>query len=408
MPAPIQAWLNAILLIVLCFALPYGLHLERELRASSKALTKPDPEVSTSPTPSALPDADADAEPDTAEPRAVSVPPSPEATLLEEARRRAAADPAEAMVWLQEQTPDAARLQAMLEVVALWASEDAESALLWLESNAHGLARSETLKNGVTLWSEADPLSAAAWIDGMASDGSKDIAAAALAESWGQQDPIRAAAWVESIPAGPSRRAAANALLNAWSAQDPVSAADWAAREALQGSTEALEHCLSRISERDPVTAEGLLRNYFETFPQAPLLESYLQSFTRTDPARAAKWLDTLSADDPLKNEAASRTLLQEWSRNDSVAASVWLSKQAPGPQRDAAIIGFVQSIKTYAPEAAVTWSNAMTDPQARMRNLAESLESWSANDPLAAAAWLQAAELEPDLRKELSWVIQQ
>jgi hypothetical protein len=92
------------------------------------------------------------------------------------------------MGWLQEQDPGAPRLQAMLEVVALWASKDAEGALLWLESNARGIARSETLKNGVTLWSGQDPAAAAAWIDGMASDGSKDVAAAALAKTWGRAE----------------------------------------------------------------------------------------------------------------------------------------------------------------------------------------------------------------------------
>ena len=99
--------------------------------------------------------------------------------------------------------------------------------------------------------------------------------------------------------------------------------------------------------------------------------------------------------------------LLREWAQNDSVEASVWLSEQAPGPQRDAAINGFVQSIQAHAPEAATTWSNVINDPEARIRNLAESLELWNASDPAAATAWLQEAELEPDLRRELSLLIQ-
>jgi hypothetical protein len=413
MPAKSNTYLAAALLLILCLGIPYGLHVEEQLREILRLSQLPAPQEEAPAAPVSLTPAEPEANPEpeieaekSARP-SLSAPNSYLESLLEEARTRAALDPTDAMAWLQEQDPGAPRLQAMLEVVALWASKDAEGALLWLESNAHGLARSETLKNGVTLWSEKDPVSAASWIDGMANDGSKDLAAATLAESWGQRDPASAATWVESIATGPSRLAAATALLDSWSQKDPTAAADWAAREALLGSTQPLEHCLNRISQTDPTTAEALLRSYRKTFPQAPLLESYVQTLARNDPARAANWFDNLPEGDPLKNDAASQALLQEWTRSDSVAASVWLSEKTPGPQRDAAINGFVQSIKAHAPEAAATWSNAMSDPEARVRNLAQSLESWSERDPSAAAAWLQEAELEPDLRRELSWVIE-
>jgi len=407
-------WLAIAFLLFLCVAIPYGLHLEQQLRELLR-LSQPSsphalylPEIPNN-TPT-KPEATLEAEPQTASKLparpAISAPNSYLESLLYEARRRAELDPSDAMGWLQEQDPGAPRLQAMLEVVALWASKDAEGALLWLESNARGLARSETLKNGVTLWSEQDPAAAAAWIDGMASDGSKDVAAAALAAGWGAQDPANAAQWIETIPLGPSRLVAAQALLDAWSNADPQAATEWAAQEALLGSSEALEHCISKITENDPITAEGLLRTYLNTFPDAPLLETYVASLARHDPTRAAAWLNDLPEGDPLKNNAASETLLHEWTRTDSVAASTWLSEQAPGPQRDAAIEGFVQSIQAHSPEAATLWSNAISKPEARIRKLAESLESWKASDPDAAAAWIQTAELEPDLRKELNLLI--
>ncbi|NCG08171.1 MAG: hypothetical protein GWO81_01150 [Verrucomicrobia bacterium] len=405
MPPSLHAWLNATLLIALCFGLPYGLHLERHMR-ENRAAQSSSPAVENAKETSALPEVAS--EPETPErPDSVALPPSLTETLLEEARRRATLDPAEAMAWLQEQDFGAPRLQAMLEVVALWAAEDAESTLLWLESNARGLARSETLKNGVALWSEQDPLAAATWIEGMASDGSKDIAAAALAKTWGAQDSPAAAQWIESIPIGPTRDAATQALLESWTVGDPYVAADWAAAQTLLGSSAPLEFCLAKLSETDPTSAETLVRSYLKTFPQAPLLEAYVESLARTDPNLAAEWYDNLPDDDPLKNSTASEVLLREWAHNDSVEASVWLSEQAPGPQRDAAINGFVQSIQAHAPEAATTWSNAINEPDVRIRNLAESLELWNASDPTAATAWLEEADLEPDLRRELSLLIQ-
>jgi hypothetical protein len=407
-------WLALAFLLFLCLAIPYGLHLEQQLRellrlsqpSSPQALHLPEISNNTPPESEAATEPETQTDPETPERPVISAPNSYLESLLNEARRRAELDPSDAMGWLQEQDPGAPRLQAMLEVVALWASKDAEGALLWLESNAQGLARSETLKNGVTLWSAQDPAAAAAWIDGMASDGSKDVAAAALAEAWGTQDPTTTAAWIETIPLGPSRLAATQALLDTWSSADPYAATEWAAREALLGSSDALEQCLSKITESDPATAEGLVRTYLKTFPDAPLLEAYVTSLTRNDPTRAAEWLSDLPEGDPLKNNAATETLLYEWTRTDSVAASTWLSEQAPGPQRDAAIKGFIESIQAHAPDAATLWSDAISEPEARIRNLAESLESWHASDPDAAAAWIQSAELEPDLRKELNLLI--
>lgn len=398
-------WLAIAFLLFLCVAIPYGLHLEQQLRELLRRSQPPAPQALYLPEiPKNTPtESEPQSDSELPERPAISAPNSYLESLLNEARRRAELDPSDAMGWLQEQDPGAPRMQAMLEVVALWASKDAEGALLWLESNAQGLARSETLKNGVTLWSAQDPAAAAAWIDGMASDGSKDVAAAALAEAWGTQDPATAAQWIEGIPLGPSRLVAAQALLDAWSSADPQAATAWAAQEALLGSSEALEHCLSKITESDPATAEGLVRSYLNTFPDAPLLEAYVTSLARNDPTRAAAWLSDLPVGDPLKNNAATETLLHEWTRTDSVAASTWLSEQAPGPQRDAAIKGFIQSIQAHAPEAATLWSNAISEPDARIRNLAESLELWHASDPNAAAEWIQTTELEPDLRRELN-----
>jgi hypothetical protein len=408
MSASFKAWLNATVLIVLCFALPYGFHIERQMREMRLTQAQAKTEAPTPPDVSPEAEPETNPAPETAERPNILAPPSATESLLEEARRRAATDPAGAMAWLQEQNFGAPRLQAMLEVVALWAAQDAEGTLLWLESNARGIARSETLKNGVALWSEADPLAAAAWIEGMASDGSKDIAAAALAKTWGAQNAPAAAQWIETVPPGPSREAATEALLNTWSKTDPETATQWSAEQSLLGSSTPFEFCLAKITETDPATAEALLRTYQPSFPQAPLLEAYVESLARTDPTRAAQWYDTLPDSDPLKNNAAAEVLLREWARNDSVEASVWLSEQASGPQRDAAIKGFVKSIQAHAPEAATTWSNAINDPETRIRNLAESLELWNASDPGAAAAWLLEADLEPDLRKELSFLMTQ
>ena len=412
MAAAIKILLTVVLLLILCLGLPYFIHLEQAMRTIRKSQIEASPEKTNDadtaePETKVLSTAVMDTELNLTERPSLALPLSPAESLLDEARRRAELDPAHAMNWLQEQNPSASRLQAMLEVVALWASRDAESTLLWLESNARGIARRETLNNGVTLWGETDPQAAAEWIRGMVNDGSKDVAAAALARSWGTQDAPATASWIEGISAGPTRTAAAQALLETWVTSNPVAAAEWAAQLTHSESSKALEYCIAKLAETDPSTAEALLRTYQPALPQAPLLEAYIQSLAQRDPALAAVWHAELAANDPLKTKAGANILLREWALSDSVAASTWLSDQGPGPYRDAAITGFVQSIQKHAPDAATLWSNAIDEPLKRVRYLAESLESWNTYDSKAAKVWLQEAELEPDLRSELSRLIQ-
>ena len=94
---------------------------------------------------------------------------------------------------------------------------------------------------------------------------------------------------------------------------------------------------------------------------------------------------------------------MQEWSRSDSVAASIWLDEAAPGAQRDAAIIGFTTTMLQFDPEAAVAWSNTISAPEQRLTQLNRAIQSWAYRQPNQALDWLQQAALEPDLRRVLA-----
>ena len=401
------SFLAAITLLALSFGLPYSLHIKRQLQEMGTAIGN----LKALDTNASLDTSSTEVElmPKPAKRSPVITPPLSDAErLLREARERAAINPEEAMRWLQDKEASAIRLQAMLEVVATWATQDAEGTLLWLESNAQGLARIKTLQNGVTLWSEKDPIAAADWIGGMADDGSKTTAATALAANWGTSDPHGAAQWIFNMPQGPTREDASKALIDSWIITNPAEAAEWAALQSEQvGNDDALKHCIQEITKNDLDTAEKLLRLYQSAYPEALLLESYIQSRAKIDPNQTSQWLNELPEDDLLNTSRASKALLLEWTRSDSVAASTWLNKQPAGPRRDAAIEGFVESIQSYDADAATAWSNVISNPDQRIRSLALSIEYWSQNDPQAAAKWVQETNLSPELRNDLNRIIQ-
>jgi len=327
--------------------------------------------------------------------------------FVAEARRRAQEDPEAAMLWVQSQAEGQQRLRAMLQVVAVWAAADSEDALLWLESNAQGLARMEALYSGMELWGKEDPISAAQWIEGMASDGSKETAVKALVTNWVRDYPEEAALWVAEMPDGPVRDEAASAMVRSWAEDDPVAASVWAIREAEStGNRQPLSAAVEQFAKLRPGEAERFVRELYSANSAREPVETFIRSLAEEDPLRAARWLGDLSADDPLAAPENARVLLKEWSRTDSVSASAWIAEKAPGPERDAAIVGFAESMTAYEPAAAAAWTNAISDPVLRVEKLGATVEAWAARTPDAALEWLGTAELEPALREHLADLI--
>ena len=327
--------------------------------------------------------------------------------FLSEARRRAREDPEAAMAWLQTEAAGKDRLRGMLEVVALWAAEDAENALLWLESNAQGLARIETLHSGIELWSQQDPVAAANWIDGMVNDGSKLSAARTLAANWGNRNPEDASKWVSQLPYGNLRSSTAEALIESWATADPKAAAIWAFSEAeFNGDVELFNQSIQYYTEADPEEAGQLLRAVTEAHEAPGSVDAYVHTLAQQDPVEAINWQIELSPDDPLNKPENLETILQEWGRTDSVAASAWLSKAPPGPQRDAAIVGFTTTISEFDPEIAVAWSNSISDPNKRIEILSRSIQNWAETQPEQAREWINTTEMESDLQNSLIEVI--
>lgn len=335
---------------------------------------------------------------------AEETPSTAEDPFIAETRARASTDPEGAMNWLQNEVSSTDRLRGMLEVVALWAAQDSESALLWLESNAQGLARHEMIHSGMELWSQQDPSAAATWIEGMANDGSKSTAAQTLAANWARTNQQAAANWLNQLPSGTIRNEAANAYAAAVMETDPLAAADWAIHESVQqGNPDLLVASITAFTRTDPIAAERYIRSLTQPNIAEEALTTHIQTLAGESPMEAANWIASLSPTDPLYNHNLHTTLMREWSQSDSVMASTWLADTRDGPARDAAIIGFAETMIDYEPEAVAAWTNTINDPKTRVNWLTHAVQSWARMDPVETLRWIQAAELDPALRAKLA-----
>ncbi len=222
--------------------------------------------------------------------------------------------------------------------------------------------------------------------------------------NWAATQPEAAQQWVEQLPPGSIRNAAAAEFAQAAITQNPEAIADWAFKESTyQGNRELFVESIRNFTELDPEASASYLRDIQASIDTPEAIEAYLHTRTQQSPLETMNWLAFQATDDPLNQPEHTQIVMEEWSRSDSVAASAWLSQQSDGPRRDAAIAGFAETMIDYEPEAVAEWVNTLSNPEARVTALENSIQYWARSQPHQALNWVKTAELEADLRTALA-----
>ncbi|MBG69207.1 MAG: hypothetical protein CMN06_03625 [Roseibacillus sp.] len=127
------------------------------------------------------------------------------------------------------------------------------------------------------------------------------------------------------------------------------------------------------------------------------------------DPARAAAWLadpENALLRQPWMSAILSRTVAEQWARQDPDAALAWAST-LEAEQRSGAYAGIINNIMASDPQRAAELAMSL-DEYDRPKLLGQIAESWAARDPAEAVAWansLSEGEREGSLQEALgSW----
>jgi hypothetical protein len=75
----------------------------------------------------------------------------------------------------------------------------------------------------------------------------------------------------------------------------------------------------------------------------------------------------------------------------------------APGEDRDHAVSAFASIHARDAPLSALAWAETITDENLRTDATIDSVTKLGRRDPAAAAAWLEASDLAPELKVEIA-----
>jgi hypothetical protein len=311
-----------------------------------------------------------------------------------------------------------------------------QSVMTWLGTVATGQTLANKVGDIVKAMVQADPERARSYVDGMDPGAARLRAINAMADSLVREDPAAAIDFFNSLDFKDERRRALSGLSWELAQNDPELAKEFMRASEDPLVERALVHQLARsLSEQDRDSAldwagqikdssarENALRNIVSDWvvgdPQAAfdyigdledenkpsLYQNALNNFVREDPAEAVLWLEQLTGDGVLGDQAARsyQQAANAYVRHDPMAASEWIASLEAGENRDGAVSSLVQQIHQEDPEAGFRWAATMDDAQRRGRGLEQSVRTWAELDPDGAREAIEAAQIEAAEKEKL------
>lgn len=268
-----------------------------------------------------------------------------------------------------------------------------------------------------------------------------------------------------AVPAGTARENAVRALTDAWVRMDPAAALAWAQQLADPADrSPAVETALRDLAERDPLRAVDLALKSMTGGALERTLSRALQQLTTTDPDAAARliallppgdmqtysavnvarvlaersvesalaWINSLPIE--LTQWIVRNNVLTTWAQKDLLAAARYVADMPPGggldfaaghmgtlmavnprdailwaeslprTARDAALISIASAWAQREPAEAVRWAVTLQGEPLRTNAIGGAYSYWQMLDHTAAGAWLQKADLPPDLKAKIGY----
>lgn len=218
-------------------------------------------------------------------------------------------------------------------------------------------------------WAETDPLAAMAYSDKMGMAGM--FAKPTILQGWASTDPENAAKYFSEHPrefammgmgpmgGGRNGGSGASVIAAEWAKSNPEAALAWA--QTLKGN------------DKDQA------------------MTSVVRELSMTNPQKAVQLAATMEGD---AKTSAYESIAGQWGAKNFSEAEAWI-KSLPADQQDAAMASAIRSLANQDPQAASTKIASMADGDAKNRAIGEVVDTWSREDPKAAAAWLSSQSTE-------------
>ncbi len=251
-----------------------------------------------------------------------------------------------------------------------WGALDGEATVDFIMGN-HSVAKVPALSQAFAGWASKDPNAAKAWIEAKLKPAERLLYNWALVDGWARHDPDAATEYVLS-----NRRSAGMAGMDRFARsialeqvrRDPAMAAEWASK-----------------------LPEGSMKN--------TAMDEIALRWSRVSPAAAADWTASVANQGTMKRSI--NVALTEWSRMDSVSAGKYLAAMPESTARDHAIAAHVRVLASEDLKAITAWAQLINDSALREEGLLQIANEWASRNPDELLAWLPGSGLSESARQK-------
>ncbi len=290
---------------------------------------------------------------------------------------------------------------------------------------AHELGRTDREKaawvtNAMQQWADRDPAAAWQWLRRLSSDRMQDLAGGELASvvlgAMATRDPQMVIAHLDDLLRNGNTSESvstpvavhvglaalvengqidrAKSVVDAW-AKDPRSLALEAA---------AFETVATSLAKTQPRESGDWLRSLPATEERNAAFASFVAAWAQHDPSAALRWAETLSPAEG--QQAALRRTVSDWIEEYPNQISTWLgdylARMPSGASADNLIETVINNSPTLrtAPQAALQWTNLISDATKRIDYHERIALRWSEQDAAAALDFVTKSTVIPASRK--------
>lgn len=312
----------------------------------------------------------------------------------------ASSQPEAAAKWAMDHLSGPLAEEVYGSIAAEWAANNPAAAAAWV-SGLPDAVLPETATVLISIWAEQDPRAAAAWINSFSDEEKRSSAMAVLASEWGAQAPDDAARWVDSQLGDPNNAGdLAEALIGSWGAQDPHAAGQWITTLPGELQSSAAATLVSLWAGSDPKGAAEWVAKFPEGEARAEAIAEIASTWATHEPEKAVAW--TLGLPDSPEQRDALDDAVRTWTDIAPGDLGKWVDQQPQNEATDHLRTVAATTLVEDRPEEALAMVAKISDPELRSGTTLRLLKRWAREDPSAARAWAEQAQLPAAITGQL------
>ncbi len=294
-----------------------------------------------------------------------------------------------------------------MKKVGDWAARDPRQAAEMISDLGSGYAAQEALKFVGQAWGKSDPQGALSYAAGLHGQARSALASEVMS-TWAERDLGKAIAFASAQEDPAFRGALGPGLLGAWAKSDPSAALEWS-EQSLQGAAraDAIKELINVVAKNDLTSAAELVSGMQPGPAQNAATASIFAAwFEKGEDQRNAAFTWLNGVTDPDARRSAMERIQWNWIWKEPDAAREFLAGPQAALATDSFVMQVARSQTAKNPEAAMKWTESLASEQAATARSAV-LSNWLQIRPEGATNYARSLPAGPEREKAIQTVSQ-